>query len=513
MGAWKWGYSPKVEKFIPLGYFSADRYLIIAMRVIENLGWKLSHISATGIIAYTNISLQSYSEEVSIRIDSNFALFKSECIGVQMLFTDYGKNEQNMERFFNEFDYVEYHLESIWEQEIDVFEQLKATQDDSYFERAPLVNKDKIKNVLYLFYPQKGYRVTPVIVLINIFFWLFCVVFLNIAIFLYIRGELGQQGDVFQLQSLYLKLGANSRDLVLKGEWWRLLTQQFMHFSFFHLFFNMYALIYIGLMVEPKLGSIKTLVVYILSGVCGGVLSVAMHTTGIMGGASGPILGMFGALLALMLCKAFEKNANKALFISTAILVAYMLINGAFTRRVDNAAHIGGLISGFVICYLLYNERPLRLGMPVVVRYMVSVLLVVLTAGFSILWMPNYQQKEFEKLQGDFVENSRAFNQVYYIERSFPKAQKLQIIQSSGLDKWKANQHIVKQMEKLVLDEKYQLRRRYNSKMAEKGYLLATLMYKQTEAGDKQYQREITAIMTEMSELGEELRVRLEKID
>lgn len=57
-----WGYSPKVEKYIPLGDFPMDRYLIIARQAIENLGWNLSHISERGIIAYTPISFQSYSE-------------------------------------------------------------------------------------------------------------------------------------------------------------------------------------------------------------------------------------------------------------------------------------------------------------------------------------------------------------------------------------------------------------------------------------------------------------------
>ena len=67
-----WGYSPKTEKFIPLGNFPADKYLIVAQQAIENLGWKLSHISETGLIAYTPISFQSYSEEIAIRIQNNF---------------------------------------------------------------------------------------------------------------------------------------------------------------------------------------------------------------------------------------------------------------------------------------------------------------------------------------------------------------------------------------------------------------------------------------------------------
>ena len=80
-----WGYSPKIEKYIPLGDFQIDRYLLVAKQAAENLGWKVSHISEKGLIAYTPISLQSYSEEVAIRFANNFAIVKSECIGIQML--------------------------------------------------------------------------------------------------------------------------------------------------------------------------------------------------------------------------------------------------------------------------------------------------------------------------------------------------------------------------------------------------------------------------------------------
>ena len=145
-----WGYSPKIEKYIPLADFPADKYLIVAKQAIENLGWSLSHVSESGLIAYTPISFQSYSEEISIRIHGNFAVVKSECVGIQMFFNDYGKNDLNLEKFFHEFEYVEFHLKDVWEESLSKFHQLIATQDDHYFEKAPLATKNKIKNVFFL---------------------------------------------------------------------------------------------------------------------------------------------------------------------------------------------------------------------------------------------------------------------------------------------------------------------------------------------------------------------------
>ena len=139
-----WGYSPKVEKFIPLGDFPADKYLIVAQQAIENLGWKLSHLSENGLIAYTPLSFQSYSEEISIRIYDNFAVVKSECVGIQMLFNDYGKNELNFEKFFHEFEYVQFHLKEVWADRLIKFHSAIAAQDDAYFEKAPLAIKNKL---------------------------------------------------------------------------------------------------------------------------------------------------------------------------------------------------------------------------------------------------------------------------------------------------------------------------------------------------------------------------------
>jgi rhomboid protease GluP len=244
------GYSPKIEKFIPLGNFPIDRYLIIARQAIENLGWNLSHISEQGIIAYTPISLQSYSEEISIRIDNNFAIFKSECVGIQMLFTDYGKNSLNMEKFFHEFEYVEFHLKDAWEESLAKFHDFVATQDKDYFEKAPLTAKNKIKNVFYLFLPQKNYMATPILLLLNVA----CFVVSSIFIELFYRYLTHTTRGPVNFDLIGYYIGASNRDLILNGQFWRLLTYQFLHASFLHIFFNMYALAYIGLMIEHKLG-------------------------------------------------------------------------------------------------------------------------------------------------------------------------------------------------------------------------------------------------------------------
>ncbi|TDO20120.1 rhomboid family intramembrane serine protease [Pedobacter duraquae] len=505
----RWGYSPKLEQFIPLGEFPADRYLIIARQAIENLGWKLSHISASGIIAYTGLSLQSYSEEISIRIQFNFAVFKSECVGIQLLFTDYGKNERNAAQFFHEFEYVEYHLNEVWEQQLEAFRLLKEHADDTYFERSPLAVKNKIRNIFYLFYPRKGYIITPLLID-------FCILtfFVSMAVLSYFflknqRLSIPHGRGYITGDYALGKIGVSSRPFLAKGQWWRLFSYQFLHLSISHLFFNMYALVYIGLMVEPRLGTLKIITIFLLSGVCGGILSAAFHPVQAVAGASGSIMGMFGAFIALLLLKPYEQNANRALLISTSIVVAYMLLlNGAGTKKVDQAAHFGGAIAGFVLAYAGCRSVWFGRKISFIARYGIalSLLAVILTSSFVL--MPKDQSKEFEKLQRMYFNNSAVFNKVYQMPSSTPKVRRLTIV-SAGVDSWSANKKIALKMDSLNLDKRSEMIVDYDKRIAEQGYVLAKLMYAHTVSGDDSRLPEIRKRATALNSLVTELHVKM----
>ncbi|PWS28131.1 hypothetical protein DHW03_11300 [Pedobacter yonginense] len=495
-----WGYSPKIEKYIPLADFPADKYLIIAQQAIENLGWNLSHISETGIIAYTSVSFQSYSEEISIRIHGNFAVFKSECVGIQMFFNDYGKNDVNLDLFFHEFEYIQYHLKDIWDEKLLHFHQLIANQDDTYFEKAPLTAKNRIKNFLYLFLPQKGYLVTPILIWLNAFYFIFSILF--IAIVFENRSDQSLISEV--ITNAYLNLGSNSRELVLEGQYWRLITHQFIHLSISHVFFNMYALVYIGLMVEHKLGSKNFILLYILSGVCGGLLSLMFHPIGIMAGASGAIMGLFGAFLAMVLSNAFERSANKALLLSTILVTAIMLLNGFVGERVDNSAHLGGLISGFTLGYLLFNETILNKHWTLKLRYTSVAVITLMVAGLILWFTPNYQIRRFNELQFAFEQNSFDFNKVYNIPYDLSKEEKVLYIKKYGIKIWQKNKVIVNEMRKLNLPAKENYRRDFDDKIANRASKIALLLY-------KEYVEDTTRYRNEMEQLTDEINtIRLE---
>lgn len=506
-----WGYSPKIEKFIPLSDFPADKYLIIVRQAIENLGWKLSHVSESGIIAYTPLSFQSYSEEIAVRIQDNFAVVKSECVGIQLLFNDYGKNEANLGKLFHEFDYVQYHLQEQWDEQVRTFREYVAQQDDEYFEKAPLAIKNKIKNVFHLFFFKKGYAISPILLLLNIFCFIGWVLLLVSTPFYIAFSQGSTDLSIEQFQNVQI-LGSLNRKLVLEGDYWRLISYQFMHASPRHLFFNMYAFIYLGLMIENKIGWKNFLLIYILSGICGGLNSIAFHENIYTVGSSGAIMGLFGAMMALLINRFFEKSANKALLVSTAFVLALMLINGSISPMVDNACHFGGLISGFVITYILVFDHQWNLKrISPQIKYATVLVLFGLFSVAVLALTPRYQHEEFLKLKDEYNRNARSFDQVLWIKASFSNIEKEQFVYKNGIKPSKANLDVTKKMSQLKLNEKYTLDRDLKTKLAQETYEAAELMLKDVKS-DHQYRKQVSDKISNLMKMQVEFRDSLMKI-
>lgn len=151
-----------------------------------------------------------------------------------------------------------------------------------------------------------------------------------------------------------LQWGANRRFETTGGEWWRLLTSMFLHGGIMHLFLNIFGLVIAAIFVEPILGRTKYFILYFLSGLCGSLASIWWYSNTISVGASGAIFGLYGAILGLLLTNAFPKEGKKGIFAMIGIYVGINLLWG-LTGGIDNAAHIGGLLSGALIGIILYK--------------------------------------------------------------------------------------------------------------------------------------------------------------
>ena len=146
-------------------------------------------------------------------------------------------------------------------------------------------------------------------------------------------------------------------------EYYRMFTSMFMHFGFDHLFNNMISLFVLGKYVEPMVGKIRFLVIYPLSGLGGTVLSffveVYKQDYAVSAGASGAIFGLTGALLCVVLLN--RGRVGTITKRGVLFMIALSLYNGFSSTGVDNIAHIGGLVTGFLVtgllCWNLYRKR------------------------------------------------------------------------------------------------------------------------------------------------------------
>ena len=147
-----------------------------------------------------------------------------------------------------------------------------------------------------------------------------------------------------------IKWGADFGPLTLTGDWWRTITCNFIHIGVIHVLMNMYALLYIGIFLEQLIGGRRLISAYFLTGLFSALASLAMHPETISAGASGSIFGLYGIFLSyLVFHHRIEKGQRKSLLYSIGFFVFYNLMSGARAEGIDNAAHIGGLLSGFVL--------------------------------------------------------------------------------------------------------------------------------------------------------------------
>lgn len=161
---------------------------------------------------------------------------------------------------------------------------------------------------------------------------------------------MNSQFDAFLRSNQLIAWGSNLTSLTLHGQPWRLVTSMFLHGSLLHLAFNMLALWQVGQLVERLFGSARFIGLYLIAGVCGSLASVLWHPAVNSVGASGAIFGIVGGLFA------FTRHEHSGVppTVVTELrgsLLPFLLFNlaaGFVYPHTDNAAHIGGLVGGWV---------------------------------------------------------------------------------------------------------------------------------------------------------------------
>lgn len=181
---------------------------------------------------------------------------------------------------------------------------------------------------------------------------------LNVLVFL--ASVLSGAGLGMTPSEVPLAWGANFGPATQDGEWWRLGSAMFLHFGVVHLAMNMWALWDGGQLVERMFGRGRFLLVYLLAGVSGNLLSLVAHRgASVSGGASGAIFGLYGALLIYLWQERRHLHPREFrwLFWGAVVFSVAIIVIGVAFPMVDNAAHIGGFVCGLLAGMVLSPNK------------------------------------------------------------------------------------------------------------------------------------------------------------
>lgn len=204
--------------------------------------------------------------------------------------------------------------------------------------------------------------------------------------------------------------GANFGPYTIGGQWWRLLTCVFLHIGIIHIALNMWCLWGLGRLAEAVYDHWTFGVVYLITGVSASVASLGWNPIGTSAGASGAIFGIAGALIASFYLGEFSlpRSAVSGLLRSVVTFAGYNLVFGAMSGRTDNAAHVGGLVSGLILGALIAKVAPQHDN----VLRRVGVLVVGLVlAGGGVLWLHHSQAHILHAAKGQNLLSENKIDQ------------------------------------------------------------------------------------------------------
>jgi rhomboid protease GluP len=207
-----------------------------------------------------------------------------------------------------------------------------------------------------------------------------------------------------------LAMGANFGPRVHAGEVWRLLTSVFLHGSPLHIGLNMLALWQVGYFIERIYGRAGALLLFIVCGLAGSLASIWWRAQGLSVGASGAIFGLYGALLVWLIRRRHEVPLGifKQLRSGTVSFIGYSLFAGVALPGIDNAAHVGGLVSGMLLG--LGMAAPIGESPSAQWRQRSTWLALVVTIFCaSLLWRSAPQPAVIRQQQIEFSEAAREF--------------------------------------------------------------------------------------------------------
>lgn len=318
-------------------HLSPEALIVYAVSAGQQLGWSFKFLSPSGVVMQPQGSVAAARHEVLVRKTKRGYVVMAA--NPDNTLRDWGIAEKLVRAIK---DTLVNQISLLTQEEIEYRYEIilphLQTHDDILEEER--YEREHPKEGWWSFAkPVRGYRATPIILMLNAL--LFVLMVANGA------------SPVEPSARTVFEWGGNWGTATVNGDWWRLVSAAFIHIGFLHLAMNMAALVYVGAFLEPLIGTRRFIFSYFLTAVGGGLLSTYVHPDTVSAGASGAIFGMFGVMLSLLTTRLIPADIRKRLLLLMGFYVVYNLLYG-MKDGIDNAGHIGGLLSGFALGFLFY---------------------------------------------------------------------------------------------------------------------------------------------------------------
>ena len=178
-------------------------------------------------------------------------------------------------------------------------------------------------------------------------------ILINVLVFIAVEFT-GTSQDAWHV----LEYGAAYTPYIIQnGEVYRLFTSKFLHFGIEHLVNNMMVLFVLGSRLERVIGKIRFLLIYLLGGIAGNVVSLLLELKtqefSVSAGASGAVFAVMGAMIYIVIRnKGWLGDLSMRQIL---VMAAFSLYFGFASTGVDNTAHVGGMVSGFFLAVIFYH--------------------------------------------------------------------------------------------------------------------------------------------------------------
>jgi rhomboid protease GluP len=476
------GWKTQYEKRILSEGLTNWEIFTIAVQACKDLNWEHLVVDEKTFTATTPTHWTLAEEIITIVIDVDEIIFKSQSESLDLY--EAGRNKKN----------IEDHL-------LPAFKKIKTLWSPERLQAATSILKSEVSNQL-----KTGNRVAAE--KISFGFRDHEMTFFLISVKLAIFALMAVRGvNVLHPSPVEItQWGGNVREYVAVGEWWRLITNLFVHIGIYQLITNLFGLYFIGLLVETILGKLKYLIAFFVTGALASLSSIYFAGEGVSAGSSGAVAGLYGVFIAFATTRYINKRFSW-LLLSGMILAGLLFIYAAVNGQVDYATNLGGLAAGLLVGYLFYffhfKRNLARAG-----GSRISVEVMLLAALLIFLYIKNGKNDSlrFEKsvMKLNQIE-LRAMTQMQRLQFAESDNDAARVLRDSALPEWRHFQLELAKTDKYRLDEKFNRKRKLLHDYAGLRLRQTELIYKAANEETDKYSGEINEVSDKIDKIIDQL--------